>query len=488
MLFNSRSFFLFFIAVTGVYFLIPHRWRWMLLLGASMFFYMAFVPKYIILLFLLAVVDYGGGILIAKAKLLVHKRAILIVCLCLDLGTLGFFKYFNFAADNLKALADVIHWNYGFETLAIVLPLGISFHIFQSLSYVIEVYRGNQKPEKHFGIFFLYIVFYPQLVAGPIERAGNLLHQFYEEHLFDVKRITDGILLMFWGLFKKVIIADRLAILVNAVFNDPTDISGLSLIAATFFFAIQIYCDFSGYSDIAIGAAEVMGFKLMQNFKRPYYATSIAEFWQRWHISLSSWLRDYLYIPLGGNRVTVGRQYLNIAVVFLASGLWHGANWTFIIWGALHAGYLIAGLITQKLRTGVVEFLRLTRIPRVHTTLQIGITFSLVSFGWIFFRARSLAEAFYIVGRAFAAIPDLLRPAAIAAAYRELNLNGFELALVMAAIGVMEIIHILQQSGSVRARLSRYPTWVQWSLAYGLIFTVYMLGIFDHVEFIYFQF
>ncbi|OFZ56311.1 MAG: alginate O-acetyltransferase, partial [Bacteroidetes bacterium RIFCSPHIGHO2_02_FULL_44_7] len=319
MLFNSLQFLIFFPTVTTLYFILPHRFRWFLLLIASCIFYMAFIPAYILILLVTIVVDYIAGILIEKSQ--GKKRKLyLLISIVANIGFLAFFKYYNFASTNLTELAQFLHWNYSVPVLSIILPIGLSFHTFQAMSYTIEVYRGKQVAERHFGIYALYVLFYPQLVAGPIERPQNLLHQFREEHSFDYRRVTDGLKLMLWGLFKKVVIADRAAVFVDTVFNSPGDFQGVSFIIAAALFSFQIYCDFSGYSDIAIGAAQVMGFKLMDNFNRPYFSKSIAEFWKRWHISLSTWFKDYLYIPLGGNRVGKPRWYFNLFFVFLLSG------------------------------------------------------------------------------------------------------------------------------------------------------------------------
>ncbi|MEI9935338.1 MAG: MBOAT family O-acyltransferase [Ferruginibacter sp.] len=301
----------------------PHKFRWILLLTASCIFYMAFVPVYILILIFTIINDYIAGIIIENAQNK-KRKLFLVLSIVSNVGVLAFFKYYNFFIENVNALLHSLHvTTYSVPLLSILLPIGLSFHTFQAMGYTIEVYRGNQKAERHFGIYALYVMFYPQLVAGPIERPQNLLHQFWEKHSFSSQRLLDGLRLMLWGFFKKVVIADRLALYVNAVFNFPGNYHYLNLIIATLFFTIQIYCDFSGYSDIAIGAAKTMGFDLMTNFNRPYFSKNIQEFWAKWHISLSTWFKDYLYIPLGGNRVKVSRMYLNIAIVFLVSGLWH---------------------------------------------------------------------------------------------------------------------------------------------------------------------
>jgi D-alanyl-lipoteichoic acid acyltransferase DltB (MBOAT superfamily) len=290
-----------------------------MLLFASCYFYMAFVPVYILILGGTIVVDYFAGIWLEKTKG-AKKRSLLILSLFANIGVLAVFKYYNFLNDNLSGLLNSIGYHNSIPSLSILLPIGLSFHTFQAMSYTIEVYRGHQKAEKHFGIYALYVMFYPQLVAGPIERPQNLLHQFYEKHYFKIERVIEGLKLMLWGFFMKLVVADRLAIYVNAAYNNPDKHTGPTLIVATIFFAFQIYCDFSGYSNIAIGAARVLGFKLMTNFNRPYFSRSIAEFWKRWHISLSTWFKDYLYISLGGNKVSISTYFLSLSSADYGTG------------------------------------------------------------------------------------------------------------------------------------------------------------------------
>ncbi|MFY7887527.1 MAG: MBOAT family O-acyltransferase, partial [Spirosomataceae bacterium] len=335
MLFNSLEFLIFFPLVTILYFLIPYKFRWLLLLLASCYFYMAFVPIYMLILGFTIVVDYYAGIWIEAAEGK-KRKAYLTLSLIANIGVLAVFKYYNFINTNLTWLLSGFVLKNPIPFLKILLPIGLSFHTFQAMSYTIEVYRGNQKAERHFGIYSLYVMFYPQLVAGPIERPQNVLHQFYEKYDFDYQRVTDGLKLMAWGMFKKVVIADRAALFVNTVYDHPYEKTGFPLIISTIFFSFQIFCDFSGYSDIALGSAQVMGFELMKNFDRPYFSKTMSEFWRRWHISLSTWFRDYLYISLGGNRVAKWRKEYNLFIVFLVSGIWHGASWNFIIWGAIH--------------------------------------------------------------------------------------------------------------------------------------------------------
>ena len=348
MLFNSFTFIVFFIAVSALYFVLPHKIRWILLLAASCIFYMAWNPKLIILILITIFINYTAALYIYKYKKQKGKK-ILILTLFIDFGLLFIFKYLGFMNDTLLALFGD---NWPIKTLNIILPMGISFYTFQAASYTIDVYRGTIKPERHFGIFALFVMFFPQLVAGPIERSENLLPQFYEKHKFDFERIISGLRIMMWGFFKKIVIADRAATAVNAIYNSAQSYSGLYLVIATVLFAFQIYCDFSGYSDIAKGCARVLGFRLMDNFKNPYLSGSIKEFWRRWHISLSTWFMDYIYIPLGGNRAGKLKKYRNLIVTFLISGLWHGANWTFVLWGGIHGIYQVVGQMTYKSKKG----------------------------------------------------------------------------------------------------------------------------------------
>jgi D-alanyl-lipoteichoic acid acyltransferase DltB (MBOAT superfamily) len=464
---------------------------------------MAFIPVYILILFFTIIIDYSAGIFIEESEG-TRRRFFFYISVVSTVGVLFVFKYFNFFNANIAGLAKFLDWSYSYEGLMLALPLGLSFHTFQSLSYVIEVYRGNQKAEKNFGIYSLYVMFYPQLVAGPIERPQNLLKQFYQSHSFDYDRVTDGLKLMAWGLFKKVVIADRLAVFVNNVYNNPHAFEGVPLILATVFFAFQIYCDFSGYSDIAIGAAQVMGFRLMQNFERPYLSKSIAEFWKRWHISLSTWFRDYFYIPLGGNRVPVNRWYLNLFLTFLISGLWHGANWTFVFWGALNGFYLIFAIVTANARNRFTHAIGLQRYPRVHKGVKVLSTFALICFAWIFFRANSIEDAFYIVTHLFNGVADFIWNYAeylIAAhinsgpkpdkSIREVlamgkNMGEFRTALKL--IVLLVIVQLIQRKGVIRQRISSRPVLLRWSAYYLFVLALIMYGLQSSEKFIYFQF
>src|SRR5215207_682255 len=512
MLFNSAAFLIFFPLVTTAYFLLPHRFRWMLLLAASCYFYMAFIPRYILILAITITVDYLAGLGLEKFEGR-KKRWILIASILTNIGMLAFFKYFNFANENLAALANFIGWDYPIQNLAIILPIGLSFHTFQSLSYTIEVYRGHQKAERHFGYLALYVLYYPQLVAGPIERPQNVLHQLHEEHHFDYPRVTDGLKRMAWGMFKKVVVADRMVRFVNPVYADPTNFDGPALMLATLAFAIQIYCDFSGYSDIALGSAQVMGVKLMKNFDHPYFARSIGEFWRRWHISLSTWFRDYLYIPLGGNRVAKPRWAFNLFLTFLISGLWHGANWTYIIWGVLHGSYFVLSTLTGPFWKRLSAFTRLDQLPRLKVLISTLMTFSLVTFAWIFFRAASLRDAIYIVrhllsgwhsylAESWNILLDGFRQTAELGPYSIVNAlfttiapltreSRSVLAMTALALVILLVVEVLQYRGDFLEQLNRRPVYVRRLIYASLLAMILIFGTsYASVQqaFIYFQF
>ena len=445
------------------------------------------MPIYILILGFTIVIDYFAGIFLEESTGKT-KKWYLIGSLIANIGVLAIFKYYNFFNQNLTELMHGIGFQNPIPYLSILLPIGLSFHTFQAMSYTIEVYRGKQKAERHFGIYSLYVMFYPQLVAGPIERPQNLLHQFYEKHTFDYVRVTDGLKLMVWGLFKKVVIADRLAVLVNQVYENPTEYHGIQLIIATLFFSFQIYCDFSGYSDIAIGAAQVMGFKLMTNFNRPYFSKNISEFWKRWHISLSTWFKDYLYISLGGNKVSIPRWYFNLFFVFLVSGFWHGANWTFIIWGALHGFYLIFAIITQKYRDNFKKFVGIKEKSLLDKIIQIFVTFVLVWFAWIFFRAKNVSDAYYIITHLFDGIFENFNVSTLRQNISILGLDKIEFSIAIISIAFMEFIHYKQRNMKLRQKIAEQPNWIRWSFYYAAIFAIIIFGVFNKSQFIYFQF
>ncbi len=474
MLFNSFDFLLFFPIVCLLFFISPHKYRWLILLLASCYFYMYFIPVYILILAGTIVIDYFSGILIEKSKGK-ERKYYLIVSLISNILVLAIFKYYNFILDNLVVVLESIGLHNHLSYLSILLPVGLSFHTFQAMSYTIEVYRGNQKAEKHFGIYALYVMFFPQLVAGPIERPQNVIHQFHNKINFSFSNLIEGSKLILWGFFIKVVVADRLSVYVNAVYNNVGNHSGLTLLLATFFFSFQIYCDFAGYSYIAIGSAKVLGFDLMTNFRRPYFAKTISEFWSRWHISLSTWFRDYLYLPLGGNRVKKNRWYFNLFIVFLISGIWHGANWTFVIWGALNGFYLIFAIITQKYRDSLNSFFGLNKNRFVFNCIQIITTFLLTSFAWIFFRANNVNDAFEIINKISNGVLSnlFIRYEVFFAVLIGLTI------LFLKELREEYFLNKIKFFNNSIVRILIYTT---------LIVLILLLGVFDSGQFIYFQF
>lgn len=505
MLFNSAHFVLFFPVVVAAFFLFPKRLQWLVLLLSSAYFYMAFVPWYVFILVFLIVIDYVLGLAldptsatfpICSDSLLKKtgniRKALLVTSIVANIGTLFIFKYFDFFNENIAALATWIDWNYSIASLSLILPIGLSFHVFQSLSYVIEVYRGNQRAEKHLGIYALYVLFFPQLVAGPIERPQNLLHQFHSFKRFDLERAKDGLTLMLWGFFKKLVVADQAAVIVDAVYGDLYNMPPAALFIAAVLFSYQIYCDFSGYSDIARGAARVMGFELMLNFNRPYAARSISEFWRRWHISLSSWIRDYVYLPLGGSRVSEFRHASNLMIAFLLSGLWHGANWTFVIWGAIHGVYLVVGNMVKPLRERLIRVLGLDETSAVLSAIRVATVFFLVGISWIFFRLSSIGDAWFVIKNLSAGVmqlfdPEYMRSEVLVAS--TLGVGAVFLFLRFAAILFMEVIELfITKHGSPRAFLLCFPFCLRLAGYYTVALWIFLLGNIAARSFIYFQF
>ena len=399
MTFNSWEFLVFYPIVLLLYFSLPKKLKWPMLLFASYFFYMYYSPALVVLIFATTLISWISARAIEKTERKAQRKLWLLLTLTVSLGVLFFYKYFDFLSGSIFSLFDKDP-----IVLNLILPVGISFYTFQTLSYVIDVYRGDVKTEKNFFFYALFVSFFPQLVAGPIERPGNLIPQLREPHPWSKSDAKCGAKKMMMGFFKKICIADTVSVFVDAVYNNPTNATSLGIVIATLLFAVQIYCDFSGYTDIAIGASRMMGIRLMKNFDHPYSATSIKEFWSRWHISLSSWFRDYLYIPLGGSRVSKPRHLFNLFVVFLVSGLWHGAAWTFVVWGALHGFYQIVGNLTAKRRDALIEKLGFSKNSLAVVWTRRVITFALVSFAWLFFRAASLSDAAILLSRLFGGI------------------------------------------------------------------------------------
>lgn len=473
MLFNSWSFIVFFIVVLALYFSLAQRWRIYLLLVASYFFYMSWRWEFGFLMLGVSVTNFYVGKQVALGK---HKRWWMVFTSVVSILPLLYYKYGNFFLRAAADGAELVGASLSFPELNVILPVGISFFTFQALSYSIDIYRKKIEPEPSLAKFLTFVAFFPQLVAGPIERSSNILPQFNQQKKFNLSEATAGMRLFIWGLFKKVVIADRLAMYVNPVFDSPELYSGPTYILATLLFTFQIYCDFSGYSDMAIGIARTFGFKLMQNFNLPYLAKSIGEFWKRWHISLSTWFGDYLYIPLGGNRVALSRWVFNISVVFLVSGLWHGANWTFIIWGGLHAlYYLLEYMGTRSLQaTGLENISK----HNLYKFIKIPITFILVSFAWIFFRANSVSDAFMISSGIFEFTGGLWWGS-----------SAFSTAIALALVLFLIVVQLLQYNKKLGLyyRTANVPVWLTGVSYVILLLGIALLGVSANA-FIYFQF
>jgi alginate O-acetyltransferase complex protein AlgI len=468
MLFNSLHFLIFLPLAVLTYYLLPFRFRWIHLFVASCYFYMAFVPSYILILFVIILIDYFSGIAIEEnaGK---RKKFFLILSISSNLLLLAFFKYFNFLNENLAALLSIGGKEVHALNLHILLPIGLSFHTFQSMSYTLEVYRGNQKAERHLGYFANYVLFFPQMVAGPIERYAHLGDQLKEQHVPRYENFSAGFRLILLGLFMKMTVADNLAPYVNEVYAEPVKFSSAETLLAVILFSFQIYADFAGYSSIAQGAARMLGIHIIDNFRTPYLSRSVSEFWTRWHISLSTWFRDYLYIPLGGNRVKISRWVFNIMLVFMLSGLWHGASWTFVAWGALHGIFLLS----ERAFRSVTGF-----SPRQGKlwleALLVLKTFALTTVAWIFFRAESFSK----VGEIFRSICT-----------RDWSLkNIHELNVPLFFTVVLILIDLLVFRERLDKILDRLGSPVRWAFYAVMLFCILSLSGMQKYQFIYFQF
>lgn len=478
MIFNSLDFAIFLPIVFILYWTIFNkklRLQNLFVVTSSYFFYGYWDWRFLSLILISSIVDYSIGLKLSKEQNKTKRKLLLWSSLALNLGLLGYFKYYNFFLESFIDAFSLFGYNLESSTLNVILPVGISFYTFQTLSYTIDIYKQKLEPTKDFISFSAFVSFFPQLVAGPIERASNLLPQFFKARTLPYYNFISGINLIFWGLFKKVVIADRLAMVVNEIYNSPQEYHGFSLVLGTIFFAFQIYCDFSGYSQIAIGTAKLFGFNLMKNFDSPYFSSSLGEFWRRWHISLSTWFRDYVYIPLGGNQTSKTRWYTNILIVFIVSGFWHGANWTFVIWGAIHGFVLILESVTNK-----SEKRNKRKLPR-----QL-LTFAIVCFGWIFFRANTLNDAVYIIKDIF-------------------NINNYSLSqlsfymipvsknTVFATdilLSILLIPGLLLADHLFRKKLVFSKLKFKYKIPIYIlgIWLIFVLGVFEKNEFIYFQF
>jgi D-alanyl-lipoteichoic acid acyltransferase DltB (MBOAT superfamily) len=472
MLFNSFHFLVFFPIIVILYFAIPFKWRKHLLLAASWYFYMSWKAEYIFLIIFSTSIDYFAAIQIRQAKSNLKKKQFLYLSLIVNLGTLFAFKYFNFFNENISGIFQQFNIFYDSATYKLLLPVGISFYTFQSMSYTIDVYRKKIKVEQSFVKFALYVSFFPQLVAGPIERAANLLPQFDINHKFNYERVSKGLKLMFWGFFQKLVIADNMARFVDVVYANPENYYGWDIALVTFLFAIQIYADFSGYTDIARGAAKIMGYNLMLNFKRPYFATSVKEFWKRWHISLSTWFKDYVYISLGGNRKAKFQWFYAIVITFILSGLWHGANWTFILWGFYHA------LIYLMERTFDKKDFRIDKNNRITNIFKALFVFIAIVFGWMIFRANSIADLGILLNHLFS--KALFAP--------KLSFDHVSMLVNFLAILILLAVWLIEREKNIVEYVSGKPFWQRWTIYFVAMLCIIGFGNWGMEPFIYFRF
>lgn len=501
MVFNSFSFLVFFPIVLLIYFIIPRKTRYIWLLVTSYYFYMSWNPKYAFLIALSTCITYLSGIFIEKAgqiqdekKSIRNKKCVVAASFITNLGILFFFKYFDFALMNLNRILSVAGIQAIEKPFDVLLPVGISFYTFQALSYTVDIYRGQLKAEKNILKYALFVSFFPQLVAGPIERSTNLMKQVQKVHeikLFHYEHITSGCAIMLWGYFMKMVIADRLAILVDQVFGNYTSYGATALILAAVFFAFQIYCDFASYSLIAVGAAKVMGFTLMENFNTPYFSRSVKEFWRRWHISLSSWFKDYLYIPLGGNRKGKIRTYVNLMITFLASGLWHGASFSFVVWGGIHGFIQIIGDVLKPYREKLLKNMNVRTESYSHKLLQCLMTFFWVDLAWIFFRANSFTEALAYIGR----IATNMDPWALFnGTIFKLGLSTVEFWVAIVSLLILFLVDRIRYTKQMQLHqyLDTQSLWFRWTIYIFLFCSILIFGIYgpsyDAAQFYYFQF
>ncbi len=480
MLFNSNAFYIFLPVVFAIYWLTPRRYRWGVLLVSSYYFYMSANPSYVLLILLTTAVSFTCALVLEKTEDPKKRKLCIWMAFLVCLGLLFFFKYFNFLSKSLAALLKSVSISMSPVTLNLVLPVGISFYTFQTLGYVADVYRGRIKATRHFGTYAAFVSFFPLLLAGPIERAEHLLPQIEKEHAFDCDKAIRGAKWIAWGYFKKIAIADVLSSSVDIVYNQVTDFTGLALGVATLFYAFQVYCDFSGYSDIARGVACLFDIDLVNNFKSPYFSASVKEFWSRWHISLSTWFRDYVYIPLGGSRAGTWKTYRNLLLTFLVSGLWHGADWTFVVWGGLHG-------LAQ-----ILERLWQPRHPekKRRSVVRVFVTFAFVTFAWLFFRADDMKDAIYVLTHLFDGITQPV--SYVGNCYRAFKNAGLiqstELKLVFFWIFLLLVHDYIALKTDVSLWLGRFRKPVRYMLYFSLLFLILYSRQLGQYDFVYFQF
>jgi D-alanyl-lipoteichoic acid acyltransferase DltB (MBOAT superfamily) len=479
MLFNSFDFAIFFPIVFVLYWILTRNLRAqnVLILVASYVFYAWWDYRFLFLLIFSISLDYFSGLKIDQSRSQRERKAWLLISILINLGFLGFFKYYNFFIDSFASLLTQVGLNGDSWTLQIILPIGISFYTFHGLSYVFDIYYNRVKPTTNFVDYSVFVSFFPLLVAGPIERATHLLPQVQKPRKFDYTGTVDGLRQVLWGLFKKIVIADTCAGYVNTIFNGYETASGSTLLLGAVLFAFQIYGDFSGYSDIALGISRMMGFSLIRNFSYPYFSRNIAEFWRRWHISLSSWFRDYLYIPLGGSKGRTWLKIRNTFIIFIVSGFWHGANWTFVIWGLLHAIFFLPLLLSQKNRTYLEIVAQDSSLPSLRETASMLSTFALVTFAWIFFRAETPGQAFAIISEIFSK------------SVFTIPVVEFKIIWIVGLLAMFIVVEWVGRKNqyALQEFAIRYPRTIRWSFYNLLLFLILLFGGKEQ-QFIYFQF
>lgn len=498
MLFNSLSFLIFLPIVVLLYYIVPNKWKHIWLLIASYYFYMCWNVKYVVLILFSTCITYSSGLLLERIKNnssesiqeITKAKVVVAISVILNIGILIYFKYSNFLLLKVTQLFELVNIQMNIPEFDILLPIGISFYTFQALSYTIDVYRNEIHAEKNFFRYALFVSFFPQLVAGPIERSRNLLTQLAVPKKFDYESVKEGLMLMLWGFFLKIVLADRIAIFVDAVYKDYTVYNGTYIVVATMLFGIQIYCDFYGYSTIAVGSARLLGVQLMENFNAPYFSISVSEFWRKWHISLTSWFKDYLYIPLGGSRKGKLRKYMNKILVFTLSGLWHGASISFLVWGLLNGVYQVIGEILQSVRNYLVDKIQLNRDSIAHKGAKMLATWLLVNFSWIFFRAPRFKQAIEIIKNMVTVYnPWIL----VNESLYDCGLDQKNFHVMLMGIVVLILADIAKVKGvQLHKVILAQDYWfrclfVSFAIGIILVFGKYGVG-FDASNFIYFQF
>jgi alginate O-acetyltransferase complex protein AlgI len=483
MLFNSLEFIIFLPLVVAFFFILPFKWRWVFLLAASYFFYASWKLEYLLLIVASTLIDYFAAFKMSQLKGKKKRKPYLYLSIIVNLGILVGFKYLNFFNESIGALLGKFNIFYQFEELKVLLPVGISFYTFQTLSYTLDVYRGTGKVEKHLGIFALYVSFFPQLVAGPIERSTSLLPQFRKETKFTYDNLSIGFRLLLWGFFKKVVIADRIGMFVTPIYQNPENFDGITVLLATIVFLVQIYCDFSGYSDIAIGSARIMGYKLMKNFNRPFIARNITDFWARWHISLNTWFRDYVLfaMPMGKNKKRIKlRIQINMFITIVLVGLWHGASWTFVLWGVSIAIIMVLDIVFKKPINNALDKLQIHKLPALKKALDIVFLFFLLSLSCVLFRANSSSDIALVYSRLIV-FPDSFREMV-----NYLFVNQFTLIFIL--IVFLFSVEFLHEKFDFNKILSKKSFVIRYSIYSLAIIVILFFGIFTEEEFIYFQF